>query len=83
MSESSREIDKNLSVNNKQVCDASYRGEYIVAIHNDSKETQVIEPGERIAQLIILPFLPAKFIEVDELNETERGAGGFGSSGSK
>ena len=56
-------------------------GEYIVALYNDSKEERIIEPNERIAQLILLPFVPMEFQEVSELEETERGAGGFGSTG--
>ena len=63
------------------VCDADYRGEYIVALHNDSDEERTVMPGDRIAQLVIMPFLPAEFEEVDELTETQRGAGGFGSTG--
>lgn len=63
------------------VCDADYRGEYIVALHNHSNEPQTIEPEERIAQLIILPFCSIIFNEVEELEETERGDGGFGSTG--
>ena len=63
------------------VCDSDYRGEYIVAIHNDSDEQQFIHPDERIAQMVILPYLPITFNEVDELNSTQRGVGGFGSTG--
>ena len=63
------------------VCDADYRGEYIVALHNDTGETKIIQNGERIAQLVILPFLPVEFEEAAELDETERGSGGFGSTG--
>ena len=63
------------------VFDSDYRGEYIVAIHNDSDVQKVIEPGERIAQLILMPYCPMKFIEVKELDSTERGVGGFGSTG--
>lgn len=63
------------------VCDAPYRGEYIVALHNDSSEDRIINPEDRIAQLVIMPFLHAHFIETDELNDTERGDGGFGSTG--
>lgn len=63
------------------VCDSDYRGEYIVALHNHSDEPQTIEPEERIAQLIILPFYPIIFDKVEELTETERGDGGFGSTG--
>ena len=63
------------------VCDSDYRGEYIVAIHNDSNFPRVIENGERIAQLIILPYVSFEFQEVEELSETNRGEGGFGSTG--
>ncbi len=69
--------------NTPGVCDSDYRGEYIVALHNDSESPQWVEPGERIAQLILLPYVPMKFQEVEELSETERGAGGFGSTGIK
>ncbi|MBQ3132731.1 MAG: dUTP diphosphatase [Clostridia bacterium] len=63
------------------VCDADYRGEYIVALHNDGEVERVVAPGDRIAQLVVMPFLSVEFDEVAELNETERGAGGFGSTG--
>lgn len=63
------------------VCDSDYRGEYIVALHNDSEWPQVVSNGDRIAQLVVMPYLPVTFNEVDELSETERGAGGFGSTG--
>ena len=63
------------------VCDSDYRGEYIVALHNDSDETRVVNPGDRIAQLVVMPYIPVAFNEVDELDETSRGAGGFGSTG--
>lgn len=64
------------------VCDAPYRGEYIVALHNDSDEDRVVKHEDRIAQLIILPFLMSVDLSVvDNLSETERGAGGFGSTG--
>lgn len=63
------------------VCDSDYRGEYIVALHNDSNEAYMVVPGERIAQLVILPYLQADFVIADELDETARGAGGFGSTG--
>ena len=63
------------------ICDSDYRGEYIVAIHNDSDQVQYIEPGERIAQMILLPFYSMNFNEVNELSETNRGEGGFGDSG--
>ncbi len=63
------------------VCDSDYRGEYIVALHNDSDVTRTVTPGERIAQLVIMPFLSVEFEETDALSETQRGAGGFGSTG--
>ena len=66
---------------NKLVIDADYRGEYIVPLHNDTDEMMSIEPGERIAQLVIMDFNPVSFTVVDELNETERGGCGFGSTG--
>lgn len=63
------------------ICDSDYRGEYIVALHNDTEVDKFIYPGDRIAQMVLLPYLPMNLIEVDELNETERGEGGFGSTG--
>jgi dUTP pyrophosphatase len=63
------------------VCDSDYRGEYLIFLHNHSQTDAVVEPGERIAQLIITPFLEAEFEEAEELSETERGSGGFGSTG--
>lgn len=63
------------------VCDSDYRGEYIVAIHNDSLSTQTINHGDRIAQLVVMPYMSLEFEESDRLPETERGAGGFGSTG--
>ena len=65
------------------VVDADYRGEVMVALHNHSNETRTISNGERIAQLVIAPFLKAEFNLVDELSDTVRGQGGFGSTGSK
>lgn len=62
-------------------CDSDYRGEYIVALHNDTNETKLIVPNERIAQLVVIPYLPVEFEEVVELTDTERGTGGFGSTG--
>lgn len=63
------------------VCDEDYTGEYIVALHNDTDEIQFIHHGDRIAQLMFVPYEQANLIEVDTLDETERGSGGFGSSG--
>lgn len=65
------------------VVDADYRGEVMVALHNHGTVPQTIECGERIAQLVIAPFLKAEFNLVDELSETVRGQGGFGSTGTK
>ncbi len=63
------------------VIDADYRGEIMVALHNHSQESVTIEPQERIAQIVIAPYLKAMFTEVSSLDETKRGAGGFGSTG--
>lgn len=65
------------------VVDSDYRGEVIVALHNDTDEVQSIESQERIAQMILLPFVEMSFNEVNELSDTVRGKGGFGSSGKK
>ena len=65
------------------VVDSDYRGELMVALHNHSTEPQKIQSGERIAQLVITPFLKAEFFESDSLSETVRGVGGFGSTGTK
>ena len=63
------------------VVDSDYRGPVIVALHNDTEETQIITNGDRIAQLVVMPYIPIKFNEVKELTNTERGEGGFGSTG--
>ena len=63
------------------VADSDYRGEYIVALHNDSAVARTVTHGERIAQLVIMPFLSVEFEEADSLEETQRGEGGFGSTG--
>lgn len=63
------------------ICDEDYRGEYLVALHNDTDEIQYINQGERIAQLIFMPYLQFEFLEVEELDETSRGTDGFGSTG--
>lgn len=65
------------------VIDADYRGEIMVALHNHSEAPATVEGGERIAQLAIVPFLKAEFEEADELSETVRSEGGFGSTGKK
>ena len=75
---------KNLAPANKVgVIDADYRGEIMVALHNHGATPQTVECGERIAQIAIVPFLKAEFEECDELSDTVRGAGGFGSTGKK
>lgn len=63
--------------------DSPYRGQIYISAHNDSTVSQTIENGERIAQLVITPVIKAKFNEVGELDETDRGTGGFGSTGMK
>ena len=63
------------------VADSDYRGEYIVALHNDTDIQQVVSPGDRIAQLVVMPYLAVEFEEKEELSETDRGTGGFGSTG--
>ena len=63
------------------VIDSDYRGEIIVALHNDTDEVMVVSPQERIAQLVIMPYLAVDFTEVQDLDNTERGLGGFGSTG--
>jgi dUTP pyrophosphatase len=63
------------------VVDGDYRGEIMVALHNDTDQLQFVEPGERIAQLVIMPYLSVEFEETNALNETQRGNGGFGSTG--
>ncbi len=65
------------------VVDADYRGEIMVALHNHSAVPQTVAVGERIAQLVVAPFLKAEFEEADELSSTVRGEGGFGSTGRK
>ena len=65
------------------VVDADYRGEVMVALHNHSQMAQTVAAGERVAQLVIAPFLKVDFEETDVLQDTVRGAGGFGSTGTK
>jgi dUTP pyrophosphatase len=65
------------------VIDADYRGEVMVALHNHSEIPAEVAAGERVAQLAIVPFLKAEFEVVDELSDTVRGEGGFGSTGRK
>lgn len=63
------------------VIDADYRGEVMVGLHNHSAVDQTIAPYERVAQMAIVPFLQVSYEEADDLDETERGTGGFGSTG--
>ena len=63
------------------VIDSDYRGEVVVALRNYGKEPYTVEPGERVAQMVITPVVQAKVTVVDELDDTARGAGGFGSTG--
>lgn len=63
------------------VVDADYRGPVCVALHNDSDKIRMVLPQQKIAQLVVVPFLQVEFDEVKELNETVRGEGGFGSTG--
>ena len=65
------------------VIDSDYRGEIMVALYNHSDTAQTVENGERIAQIVLTPYLSASFLEVDSLSDTERGEGGFGSTGKK
>ena len=65
------------------VIDSDYRGEIMVALHNHGTTAQTVEVGERIAQIVFTPYVTASFTVVDELDDTARGAGGFGSTGTK
>ena len=65
------------------VMDADYRGEIMVALYNHGNEAVTVEPGDRIAQLVLTPFITAAFDQADSLDETDRGNGGFGSTGTK
>lgn len=63
------------------VIDSDYRGEIRVVLHNHGKVAQQVEPGDRIAQFLIVPVLTPSYTEVDRLSDTDRGTGGFGSTG--
>ena len=65
------------------VVDCDYRGQVMVSLHNHTDAPQCVEPGERIAQMVFAPVYQAAFLEVDCLTDTERGTGGFGSTGTK
>lgn len=75
---------RNLAPANKVgVVDCDYRGEVKVALHNHGETAQTVAVGERIAQLVVAPYVTAEFAEAEELSDTARGAGGFGSTGTK
>ncbi|MCD8049033.1 MAG: dUTP diphosphatase [Clostridia bacterium] len=75
---------RNLAPANKVgVIDSDYRGEIMVALHNHGETEQTVDHGERIAQLVITPYLTAEFVTTDTLSDTVRGSGGFGSTGTK
>lgn len=79
---SSMAVKRDLAPANKVgVIDSDYRGEIKVALHNGGSQLQIIEVNERIAQLVIVPYLKATFEDAVELSDSERGAGGFGSTG--
>lgn len=67
--------------NSVGVIDADYRGEIKVVLHNDSEYVREIKPGERVAQMIVMPYPKVSFIEVEELSGTVRGESGFGGTG--
>ena len=77
-------VKRDLAPANKVgVIDADYRGEIFVPLHNHGKEPQTVEHGERIAQMIITACPASEFVQSDELSDTARGEGGFGSTGNK
>ena len=77
-------IKKGIHVTNGVgVIDSDYRGEIQIGLHNRSAEPYTVQPGERIAQMIIMPYFAPVIEEVTSLTETDRGAGGFGSTGTK
>ena len=81
---SSMGVKRGLAPANKVgVIDADYRGEVRVALHNHGSVPQVVEDGDRVAQLVIVPYLTAQFTQAEELEATQRGSGGFGSTGTK
>ena len=63
------------------VVDSDYRGEFIVMLHNDTDEPKTVSNHDRVAQLVIMPYMSVDFEETDFLDDTQRGAGGFGSTG--
>lgn len=69
--------------NSVGVIDSGYRGEVCAALINLSYETVTLEAGERVCQLVVMPYVPCELVPVDDLSDTERGEGGFGSTGAK
>lgn len=67
--------------NTPGLIDSDYRGEVIVALYNDSQETRTVKHGDRIGQMLIVPYITSMFALVDSLDDTYRGEGGFGSTG--
>lgn len=63
------------------VIDSDYRGEFMIALHNHGSETRIVANGDRIAQLVVMPVIQPVYFETDTLDETDRGTGGFGSTG--
>ena len=79
---SSMGVKRDMAPANKVgVIDSDYRGEIMVVLHNHGSKIQQIEPGERVAQLVITPVFTPGFSQVEELTDTQRGEGGFGSTG--
>lgn len=79
---SSFALKNNLDVpNSVGICDSDYRGEYLMAIRNLGTKEAIVEKHERIGQIVFVPFVQAQFEEVENLGETQRGTGGFGSTG--
>lgn len=74
-------IELNDDDNSVGVIDSGYRGEVCAALINQSYETVTLEAGTRVCQLVVMPYVPCELVPVDELSDTERGAGGFGSTG--
>ena len=79
---SSLGVKRGLAPANKVgVIDSDYRGEIMVMLHNHGSITQTVEPGERVAQMVITPVLTPQYVQVEQLSDTVRGTGGFGSTG--
>ena len=84
MARSGLSVKRDLAPANKVgLIDSDYRGEIMVALHNHGTSVQTVELHERIAQLMIVPYIKADYVEAEELSDTVRGEGGFGSTGTK